>query len=1058
VGQFFVHRRVVAVVVSLLIVIIGAGALRSLPIAMFPDVAPPTVAISAMYPGANALTVEQSVAANIERALTGVDGLLYTSSQSANDGSYGLTATFASGTNVDQAATNVQNKVNAVVSSLPAEVARAGVTVSKSATDTLLALAIYSPDASYDELFISNYVTINVLDRIARLDGVGGTQIAGQRDYSMRIWLRPDRLAQFKLQPSDVIAAITDQNAPAPAGQIGQPPQKAGSDFQYSVNVRGQLASTEAFENIVLRTLPDGSVLRLRAVARVELAAKSYASFGRFNGLPAAIITVRQKPGANALVTAQRVKDAMTEAAKDFPHGLTWTTAIDSTDFVKESIHDVEKTLFEALALVVIVVFLFLGTFRAMIIPIIAVPVSLIGTFAVFVPLGFGINTLTLFGIVLAIGIVVDDAIVVVEAVEGGIERGLTPLAATETAMREVSGPVVAIALVLCAVFVPVAFLGGLTGTLYKQFALTLSISVLISALVALTTTPALCVMILRPRKPGRGPLAKLIGGFNRGFDFVLDKYTRAVGVTMHRLPLMLVALALFMAAAVFLLRSVPGSLVPIEDQGYFLAALNLPDGASLGRTNEVALRLEKYMHALPGVQSVASFGGYDLLSGTAASNAAFFFVKLHDWGERAKHPGESIDRIIGAINAEAAKYPEAVAFALNPPPIPGLGVTAGFQMQVEDRGGHSLPDLAAAADKLADAAAKRPDLSGVSNSFSVTVPQVNLDIDRDKAKALGIPLTDVYSSLQAYLGGLTVNDFVLFGRLWQVSVQAEPEFRVAPVDIGRVLVRSTTTGDMVPIGTFSAIAPAVGAAVIGHYNGLRTAAINGAPASGTSSGQALTAMDALAAQELPAGFTYEWTGSALQEKESGGKQAAVFGFSLLLVFLFLASLYESWAIPFSIILGIPLGVFGAFFGIFVRHIPNDVYVQIGLVMLIGLAAKNAILIVEFAKLKHEEGSTYAQAALAAAQLRLRPILMTSFAFIFGVVPLVLASGAGAASRQSLGTAVFSGMIAATLLGVFFIPALYVIVSTGAERLFGKRVRVNSLPAPEPAMSVAEPT
>jgi len=596
-----------------------------------------------------------------------------------------------------------------------------------------------------------------------------------------------------------------------------------------------------------------------------------------------------------------------------------------------------------------------------------------------------------------------------------------------------------------------------LTGTLYKQFALTLSISVLISALVALTTTPALCVMILRPRTPGRGPIAKMIGGFNRGFEYVLGGYMRAVKLTLRRLPLMTVALALFMAGAVFLLRTVPGALVPTEDQGYFLIALNLPDGASLDRTSQIAQRLEKYVQSVPGVQSIASFGGSNLLTGAAASNAAFFFVKLHEWNERGKHKGEGIDDIIGAVNAEASKYPEAVAFALNPPPIPGLGTTAGFQMQVEDSGGHSLPELAAAADKITAAAAKQSGLAGVSNSFSVTVPQVNLDIDRDKAKSLGIALTDVYSSLQAYLGGITVNDFVLFGRLWQVSVQAEPEFRVSPADIGRILVRSST-GDMVPIGTFSRVVPGVGAAVIGHYNGLRTAAITGAAAPGKSSGQALTTMEALARQELPKGFTYEWTGSALQEKESGGSQAMVFGFSLLLVFLFLASLYESWAIPFSIILGIPLGVFGAFLGIFVRHIPNDVYVQIGLVMLIGLAAKNAILIVEFAKTKRAEGAAYADAALEAARLRLRPILMTSFAFIFGVVPLVLASGAGAASRQSLGTAVFSGMVAATLLGVFFIPALYVLISTIAERISGTHVRTGATTAPEPVQPRPEPT
>jgi hydrophobe/amphiphile efflux-1 (HAE1) family protein len=1066
VGDFFINRRVLAIVVSILIVIVGALALTTLPVAMFPDVAPPTVVVSTTYPGANAVTVEQSVGATIEKALTGVDGLLYTSSQSANDGSYSLTVTFASGTDVDRAATNVQNRVNGVVASLPAEVARAGVTVNKVASDTLMVLAVYSPESSYDDLFISNYVTINLMDRLSRAAGVGGTQIAGQRDYAMRVWLRPDRLAQFKLQPSDVIRAISDQNAPAPAGQIGQPPQKAGSDFQYSVNVSGQLASKDQFDNIILRTLPDGSVLRLSAVARTELAAQSYASFGRFNGGPAAIITVKQKPGANALTTAENVKAVMSQAAKSFPPGLTWTTALDSTEFVKESIHDVEKTLFEAIALVVVVVFLFLGTFRAMIIPILAVPVSLIGTFAAFIPLGFGINTLTLFGIVLAIGIVVDDAIVVVEAVEHGIEAGKSPLEATETAMREVTAPVIAIALVLCAVFVPVAFLGGLTGTLYKQFALTLSISVLISAVVALTTTPALCVMILRPRKPGRGPLAKLIGGFNAGFDFVLARYMRAVRLILRRLPLMTVALVLFMAGAFYLLRVVPSALVPSEDQGYLYVALVLPEGASLNRTSQVGQRIERFVRAVPGVESIASFGGTNIFTGTAASNAAMFFVKLHEWGERGKHHGEGVDDIVGAINAELAKYPEAIAFAINPPAIPGLGLQAGFDMQVEDRGGHSLAELADAANKITAAAMKQRDLTSINNSFSIATPQINLDIDRDKAKALGIDLTDVYSSLQAYLGGITVNDFVLFGRLWKVSVQAEPEFRVSPADIGRILVRSSIDNDMVPIGTFSRVVPGVGAAVIGRYNGLRSAAISGAPAAGTSSGQALATMEAIANKELPPGFTYEWTGSALQEKESGGKQALVFGFALLLVFLFLASLYESWAIPFSILLGIPLGIFGAFLSIFLRHLSNDVYVQIGLVMLIGLAAKNAILIVEFAKMKREaDGASFADAALEAARLRLRPILMTSIAFIAGVVPLVVASGAGAASRQSLGTAVFGGMIAATVLGIFFIPALYVLVSTGAERLATRppRLRAKSpgepvTTRPEPVSSRTEPT
>ena len=1049
-GSFFVHRRVLAIVVSIVILIVGGFALKVLPISMFPDVTPPSVSLAATYPGANAVTVEQSVAAPIEKELTGIDGLLYTSSQSAN-GSYSLTATFASGTDLDRAANDVQNRIRGAVGSLPTEIARSGgVTVTKKVPDALLAIAVYSPSSSYDQLFISNYATINVLDRISRIDGVGSTQIAGQRDYSMRIWLRPDRLARFALQPGDIINAVTDQNAPAPAGQIGQPPAKPGTDFQYSVNVQGQLADTAQFGNIVLKTLPDGSVLRLRDVARIELAAKSYASFGRFNGVPAALIIVNQKPGANALATAARVKAAMADAAKTFPPGLTWTTALDTTEFVNASIHHVQQTLWEAIALVVVVVFLFLGTWRATIIPILAVPVSLIGTFAAFVPLGFGINTLTLFGIVLAIGIVVDDAIVVVEAVEHNIERGQPPLEATETAMREVSGPVVAIALVLCAVFVPVAFLGGLTGVLYKQFALTLSISVLISALVALTTTPALCVMLLRPRGPGKGPVAWVIGRFDRGFERLLAGYSRIVRIVVRRLAVMSMLLVAFVIATVFLFKAIPSSLVPNEDQGQFLVALQLPEGASLDRTEQIARRIETFVRRQGGVQSIAAFGGINLLSNTAASNAAFFFVKLQPWEEREKRSGESVDDIIASVNAEGQTYPEAIVIALNPPPIPGLGAVGGFQMQVLDRSGHTLPELAGAANNIVTAAAKNADVSGVGTTFSVTVPQIDLDIDRDKAKTLGVKLTDVYTTLQAYLGGLGINDFVLFGRVWQVSVQAEPEFRVAPSDIGAILVRSAE-GDMVPLGTFSKVKPAVGTDVIGHYNGLRTAAINGSPAPGRSSGQALTAMEALA-QRLPQGFGYAWTGSALQEKESGGSQAVVFALSLTLVFLFLAALYESWAIPVSIILGIPLGIFGAMLGIFVRHIALDVYVQIGLIMLIGLAAKNAILIVEFAKMKHEEGAPFAEAAIEGARLRLRPILMTSLAFIVGVIPLVISHGAGAASRKSLGTAVFSGMLAATILGVFFIPALYVLVSRAASRLTGQRAV-----AGVPPDTVAEP-
>lgn len=1045
-AKFFIHRPVFAIVISLVIVIAGAMSLMTLPVAQFPQISPPTVLVNIYYPGASAETVEESIATPVEQEVNGAENMIYFSSKCASDGSYALTCTFKVGTNLDLASVDINNRVSKAQPKLPAEAIQSGISVKKSSPDMLMVLSVFSPDHSYDELFLSNYASINLVDAIARVPGVGSTVIVGQRDYSMRLWVRPDKLSKLGVTAGDMAQVIKEQNILAPAGAVGQPPAKPGLDFQYTVNVKGRLTTTDEFSDIIVRTLPDGSILRVKDLARVEMAGKSYTSFGRLDGVPATLIIVYQLPGSNAIETAGQLRDLMDELGDKFPPGLEYEVTMDSTDFVNASIDEVVHALRDAIILVLLVVFLFLGNFRATLIPMLAVPVSLVGTFAAFVPLGFSINTLTLFGIVLAVGIVVDDAIVVVEAVEHHIEHGLSPAAATEKAMDEVSGPVVAIALVLCAVFVPVAFMGGITGQLYRQFALTLSISVLLSALVALTLTPALCKMILRPRREMRGPLGAFLRGFNRLFDRVTGGYIATVRMILRRAALALAVLAAFWFGAGGLMKLLPSGFVPDEDQGYYFVSMNLPDGASMERTDTLSRRAETFIRKLPGVRRVITMGGLNLMTGAYTSNNASLIVMLEPWEERRSQQTQ-LGALLMATQRELLTYPEALCIAFIPPPIPGLGNAGGFQLELQDRSGHTPDELMQTAQSFLTAAQARPELQNLYTGFRTTVPQIRLDIDRDKARTLGVPIDQVFQSLQICLGGLLVNDFTRFGRTYKVIIQAEPEFRAGPESIGLIHVR-TGAGSMVPLSTLSTSFDVSGPDLIPRYNMFRTAEISGSAAPGYSSGQALAAMEELARDHLPQGYGFEWTNIAYQEKESGGAQGMIFGLAIIFVFLFLAAQYESWSVPFSVLFGIPLGVFGAFLGVWLLGLVNNVYVQIGLIMLIGLAAKNAILIVEFAKERYEQaGMPLEEASVEGARLRFRPILMTSFAFILGVVPLVLASGAGAASRVSLGAAVFAGMTAATALGVFFIPLLYVLVQRLAAR-FGSKPRAAAADAP----------
>jgi hydrophobe/amphiphile efflux-1 (HAE1) family protein len=1036
--KYFIDRPVFASVLSIVMTLAGVLALVNLPVAQYPEITPPTVNVSASYPGASAEVVEQSVATPIEQEVNGVEGMISMSSTSSNDGSYSLTVTFEVGHDLDMATVDVQNRVSQAEPKLPDMVKRMGVTVNKQSTGMLLAVNLISPGETYDALFLLNYAKINLTDALSRVPGVGKVDTFGAGEFSLRIWVDPDKMASLGIVASDIDQALQDQNIQAPAGQIGQTPAPPGTLFQYTVKVRGQLTEVEEFENVIIKTADSGALVRLRDVAQVELGGDFYGMFSRFSGKPTATLMIYQLPGANALTVVNDVRRAVEELAGAFPDDVAYEIAFDTTEFVSKSIEEVVHTLFEAFALVFLVVFLFLQSWRATIIPMIAVPVSLVGAFIAFPMLAFSLNTLTLFALVLAIGLVVDDAIVVVEAAQHNLDNeGMSPREATLKAMDDVAGPVVANGLVIAAVFIPVAFLGGIAGQLYKQFALTLTVSVGISVFNALTLSPALAVLLLRPSKPGRGPLGWFFRQFNRFFAFCTRGYTATVRGAIRGWALTLCVLVVLFGATYGLLRALPTGFVPPEDQGYFLVSVQLPPAASLERTDTAVRKVEAYLDEAPGVKAYITLGGFNMLGAGVSSYAATIFVILDSWDDR-QTPDLSLDAILARAGRFLWSIEDGLAFAFSPPAIPGLGATGGVEIQIQDRTGAGIQELARVANEFMAAAGQRPEVSNPFSTFSVDVPQLHLELDRDKAKNMGVPLNQVYSALQAFLGGLYINDLNKFGRTYRVMLQAKPEFRSKPEDIENFYVRNNK-GDMVPLSTLVTVSDASGPEFIARYNVYPAISVTANAAPGFSSGQLIAALEETAAQALPAGFGYEWTGMALQEKESAGTYGPVFALALLMVFFCLAALYESWAIPFAVLFALPLGALGAFSGQWMRGLDNNVYAQIGLVMLIGLAAKNAVLIVEYAKAAYDRGMDVVEAAVEAAKMRFRPILMTSLAFILGVLPLVTASGAGASARHALGTSVFAGMIAATFLGVVFVPFLYAQVIGMLDRLRGGR-------------------
>lgn len=1033
--KFFIQRPIFASVIALVIILAGVVCIPILPVAQFPEITPPTVQVSTQYTGASAEVVEQTITSPLEEQINGVEGSIYMSSYSANDGTAVINVTFEIGYDLDIAAVDVQNKASIALPRLPEDVRRYGVTTKKQSTQIVLVVNLYSPDGSLDELFLSNYADINIVDALKRLHGVGDVNIFGERKYSMRYWLDPNKLASMDMTATDVINAIRDQNLQVAAGKIGEPPSYKNQTFQYTVTAKGRLDEVEEFENIIVRTRPDGSVVRLKDVARIELGAENYQQYSLLNGKNTTSIGVYQLPGSNAVDVANEVQEKMKELSKRFPKGMAYTMPYDTTMFVRAAIKEVVVTLITAILLVIIIIYIFLQDWRSTLIPAVTIPVSLVGTFGLLMALGFSINTLTLFGLVLAIGTVVDDAIVVVENCSRLIEEEkLNPVQAAIKGMSQVAGPVIATTLVLFAVLVPVSFMPGINGQLYKQFVLTIACAVGISTINALSLSPALCAILLRPKKKHQW---KYFEKFNEGFAFTAKKYRDYVADFIDKWKFVLVAFLLMILATYALFKAVPTGFVPDEDQGYFFVLVKLPDGASLERTSKVTDRVDKIARDLKGVADTITIGGFNLITGVSDSSASTMFVVLEPWDDRQGSKLE-VNGIIETFWFKTKNIAEAVIMPFNPPPIQGLSTTGGFQFELQDYEGGSLDRLYDVAMKLIDAAANRKELTRPTTNFTVNTPQFYIDLDRTKVKSLGVEINDVFQTLQAYLGALYVNDFNKFGRVYRVYVQAEKGFRSEKFDISRLYVRNNRE-EMVPLSAVAQIKDIRGVQSIHHYNVYRAVEINGNPAQGYSSGQAIAAMEEVAEEVLPDGFGYEWTGTAYQEVTTSGQAPFIMMLSIIFVFLFLAAQYESWSLPVIILLSVPLAMLGGLGLQGLRGLANDVYCQIGLVMLIGLASKNAILIVEFAKQRHEEGLSPAEAALDATHVRFRPVLMTAFSFIIGTLPLVVATGAGAASRQSLGTTVLGGMTASTFLSLGLVPVFYVVIMNMKEKKpFGK--------------------
>ena len=1038
-AKFFINRPIFAIVIALLITLAGGIAAFHLPIAQYPQITPPQVSVSTIYTGANADVVEKTVAQVIEQQVNGVAGMVAMSSTSDDTGRYSMNVKFELGQNPDMVTMYTQNRVVQANAGLPQEVQLSGVTTRKVSPDTALYFSLTSPQGEYDSVFLKNYGSINIIDDIRRVKGVGDVGEYGS-DFGMRIWLKPDKLAQMKVTAADITNAIKEQNVQAPAGTIGQLPSLAQQEFQYTASVQGRLVTAEQFKNIIIRSQPDGSALKLGDVATVELGARDNTFKANYNGQDSATFAIQLTTEANALETVAEVRQVIEEAAQRFPPGMEYKILTDNTKYIRESLSKVFRTFVEALILVMIIVYIFLQNWRATLIPMLAIPVSLIGTFAAFVLLGFSINTLTLFAMVLAIGLVVDDAIIVVEAVEHHMRHsGLSPKDATVRAMGEVSGPVIAIAFVLASVFIPVAFFSGTTGVLYKQFALTIAVSMALSAIVALSLTPALCTLLLQPYdgQRQRSVIGRFFAWFNNWFERVTERYSNGVRHSIRWAKLCLAGLAVICVLCVGLLRVIPSTFVPTEDQGFLVSVITLPEASNMNRTRAVAQDVGKIFSSLPGVDANVSVSGFDILAGGQKPNSALVIVALKPWSERTT-PETQLKSVIGQAMGKVSAIPEATVFAFTPPSLPGIGAVGGLTFMIQDRGDAPLDEINDVSQQFIAAVRQRPEISMAQSSFKANTPTYRYEVDREKAKALGVPVQDIFTALQTFLGGVPVNDFNRFGRTYKVILQAEPEFR-ADADATRFFYVRNSSGEMVPLNTLVKPVLTTGQSMIKRFNGYPAMQINATTAPGYSSGQAMQAMEEVAAQVLPKTFTYEWADLSREEKLSGGQTPVIFGFALLFVFLCLAALYESWNIPFAVLLSVPTGILGSLLFQYARGLENSIYMQIGLVMLIGLAAKNAILIVEWAKVRRDNGMDPVEAAVEAAKLRLRPILMTSLAFILGCIPLAISTGAGAAARTALGTTVVGGMILATGLGIFLVPVLFVVIEYATAKLKSRK-------------------